>query len=393
MQKSRSFLYLIACFLLLLLSCQERSEKVITDNAGIGAQSDDSINTNSGVYKFRMCDFIDSSVSNQKFLSCMLPFDWDVKYYTKCVTGDNHSPVKFGITAEDTSETQRFELFPVYSFVTTSNSPVGRRDSINANKNNLMRVENISGTAMDAIKDFIIPYCRKDLGSDYHIIEEKPLDNQTLNSQDVNTPTETGMVRIEYTQQGKVFDEIIFATVQKNYISLNGYDSKCLWYINYACSFRTLKGQLNDELGVLQTIIGSIQYNSDWYYKYFHAIQSLTEESYTKEKVISLFVNSPVPHTSADLLPIETSEKEMAKAFDIYTEYDIKIDAYINSTGGVIRLPKGYKMAWKSSKDDYLLAENVEYNPAIKDKIDWVELKKNESLIGEQYLKGCQALN
>ncbi|MCY7360795.1 MAG: hypothetical protein LH629_01805 [Ignavibacteria bacterium] len=381
---------LIACICLIISSCKFSSPKVYVDNVEINPDSADlSLSyhqPNKSVFNTK--SLIDSTVSGNEFLSCLVPDNWDLNYYSNWNKTDKKNPFKYFLQLTDTNQIESFTRYPTSSFFTTSNSINNADHSRVINKFELMDVKKISSTAVEAIKDFIIPLYKESIVSGYIIVDQKTL-NTIVDRNVANNKKETGMVTIKYLLNEKEVEEIFFATIAKTIVTSDGYNSECNWQIENAVSFRTLAGQLEDELGVFQTIVYSIKDEPDWYYKYtmIKKMNNKNLQSNLSIPVLKSLFKTSTP--DADIInDAEEIKNNNKKPTSVYISYKPSFNPFIDKTGNLVIFPNGYETAWKNKENIYVLSDDMKYNPNPKDNLDWVELKKNVSIMETCVIKG-----
>lgn len=115
---------------------------------------------------------------------------------------------------------------------------------------------------LDLIENYILPEYRNIEG--LKITESKRLSvaasNHRRASEFKNTDSKSGVVKIEYTIDGKDFEEAIFGTI--TFIPVSKYQQFAYLSMCYGC--RAEKGNLKSTMGIFETILNSVKMNAKW---------------------------------------------------------------------------------------------------------------------------------
>jgi hypothetical protein len=123
-------------------------------------------------------------------------------------------------------------------------------------------VVNQKPSVLDLIENYILPEYRNIEG--LKIIESKRLSVAASNHKRAgefkNTDSKSGVVKIEYTENGKDFEEAIFGTI--TFIPVSKYQQFAYLSMCYGC--RAEKGNLKSTMGIFETILNSVKMNAKW---------------------------------------------------------------------------------------------------------------------------------
>ncbi|HMG15625.1 MAG TPA: hypothetical protein VK590_09270 [Saprospiraceae bacterium] len=96
------------------------------------------------------------------------------------------------------------------------------------------------------------------------IIEEKKLSLKESNHQRAgeykHTDSKSGVIKIEYKKDGKTFEEAIYGTI--TFLPVSQYQQYAYLSMCYGC--KAVKGELEDNMGIFETILNSVKLNPKW---------------------------------------------------------------------------------------------------------------------------------
>jgi hypothetical protein len=115
---------------------------------------------------------------------------------------------------------------------------------------------------LDLIENYILPEYRNIDG--LKIVESKKLSLAESNHQRAgqfkNTDSRSGVVKIEYTEDGKDFEETIFGTI--TFFRVSKFQQFVYLSMCYGC--KAEKGNLKSMMGIFETILNSVKMNPKW---------------------------------------------------------------------------------------------------------------------------------
>jgi hypothetical protein len=376
--------YLLFVFLIFLLnSCNQNPEQVFIDNQQIDSETSDTLSfTKAKQFRFQEYELTDSNGSNNNFMQVLIPSGWDFNYYSYWDFEDKENRFKYGFIASDTSKIQSFTLYPTLSYFSSSTGLVTDEQKNKRNKKYGINYTNeIAATAVDAIKKNLIPYFRPELENNYTVIDYKPLKSNSIISGKIGDSKEAGMLRIEYNQGENKIEEIFYASMSKSFNATDGYTSECNWQIHYAISYRNLKGNLDDYIGVNQTIINSIQYDKDWAVKYHYTKNQIGVNDLNQASIQRLFFNAPVPQTKEEIDVTDYLQLDLLRSLYNYCLDNVNIESYVKANGSVLLLPTGYSVCYTDDNSEYYISEKSSDYPSDTTNKKWIEVKKNSDVL------------
>jgi hypothetical protein len=241
--------------------------------------------------------------------------------------------------------------------------------------------------------DYIIPIYAPE-ASNHRVIYKKPLYNiHQIDEDGKDIEDETACIHIEYTEGEKSFDHILYASLEKRFIRIESYNSTCEWRIKNIVSIKSVKGLLDFNLSIFQTVINSAKTSPSWAYYYNY----LCHNNFRNTKSLSLthyqhlFKQAPPIADAHELTIYHTHQNILRKTFAAYTMYLNNIEFYIDKDGTNVALPKGYIAAWSSTGSELLVTEVPNFKPDMNSEIAWVQIRKNESQMLYHFLEGSIA--
>lgn len=342
---------------------------------------------------FKRVSVYDSVLLNQEFISLLMPSDFDLQIKKVWKTSDFTDPFKYFIQLSDTDKTTTFTFFPSLTFITNTSSKPLDVVTINPYTDTLFETSNLPKNALDALSDYVLPIYVK-TASNYRIKLKKPLYNiHQLNENGKDVDDETACLHIEYSEGDNVYEQIVYAALEKRFIKIESYNSTCEWRIKNIVSIKTAKGFLNYNLSMFQAIISSTRMNPEWayYYNYLCSNNFRSKMLHTINDYKSLLRKIPPIAEAQELSVYHTQQNLLRKTFAAYCMYLNNIEYYFDKDGTNIALPKGYIAAWSSTDSRLLVTEVPNYKPNIDELNAWVQIRKNESQMIYNFLEGSSA--
>jgi hypothetical protein len=282
--------------------------------------------------------------------------------------------------------TEEFCIFPNQAFFWTDNSgtlqlfPAGSRYFGNEVKELLNPV--------DALRNVVIPRFRANVQG-LKIVKEEEISNVVLPSgmssqSPLQTSTKAGKIRIEYTENGKVYEDEIYCIVEATYYPLQSMFStytNIMWGVNYIGSFRAEKGKLDGNAEIFQTISNSVTLNIKWFNTYIQVIEYLIKMQIQQINSIGQ-LGSIIAQTGSEIrqenLELYYQREAMNDRVSTqFSEYVRGVDSYYDPLEEkTVELPTGYDNVWVNNLGEYVLSDNPNYNPNIGGNQNFQRLEK-----------------
>ena len=148
---------------------------------------------------------------------------------------------------------------------------------------------------------------------------------------------------------------------------------------DFLFSFKAEKGELDSQYKIFQTMMYSFRLNPDWFNKYVQLIEKLKDQQI---EIIQSYgqINQIISQTSDEISDMvwdsynsrNAASDRMAEDF---SNYILGTETYYNPIGDTtVKLPSGYSDAWANALGDYILSDNVNYDPNISSGQTWERL-------------------
>jgi hypothetical protein len=389
----------ILLFLLLILllatliftSCSNKDQNIIPSSPESSVASSNTPKTTSSVSpskpdsnatsstglvtKLKTISFVDEQGIGTEAFKMLIPVEWNYEGGIQWVLDNPGMPAVSQIRVWNPNGTEQFQVFPNQAFFWTDNEgtlqlfPVGSKYFGNEVRPPL--------NPLQALGQVVIPAFRAGV-QDLKIVKEEEITNlvlpEEMSSQSpLQTSTKAGKVRIEYSENGRVYEDEIYCTVEATYYPLQstfGSYTNIMWGVNYIGSFRAEKGELDANARIFQAVSDSVTLNLNWFNKYVQVIESLIRMQIQQIQNIGQ-LGSIIAQTGEEIrqenLDLYNHREAMNdRVSQQFTEYVRGVDTYYNPLEGKnVELPTGYDNAWVNNLGEYILAENPSYNPNI----------------------------
>ena len=329
-------------------------------------------------------------VTGLKVLSCLVPDTWQTQTQTWWTHADYLEPFKQSLLIVNPIDSaERIQLYPTLSYFTSTNQSGIGPDSSIADPTILIRTPQLCNTAVDAIRDYLIPAFRPGI-RDVRFKELVPLSSIDLMDENGKPfGKETGMVRVAYLLHDQMVEEAFFATLSKRFVTVDRYNTHCRWHIEAAVSCRSHEGFLDEQLRNLQTTLGTMRYDIDWTLKLnavLNDIQPHADGLTADVLQASIRTSATDPREAKGVY--QSFQRRLSRTARAYIKYQPMLATYAEQSGALVELPDGFTVAWKNSSDRYVLSDSITYRPPADD-VSWYEIKLNQSRQGDYTVHGA----
>ncbi len=172
--------------------------------------------------------------------------------------------------------------------------------------------------------------------------------------------------RVEYQEGGRAFEEDIYLVLVYSRVPLT--PQYVWWGPDRAFGFRAERGQLDRQAPLLEAMLASLRVNRLWFAKVIQVRQMWIQNQLQAIRNAAE-LSRYIARTSDEISDMQqrawenktASEDRVAQA---YTEYVRGVETYHDSYAGRdVQLPTGYAQVWASRDGEYLLANDVGFNP------------------------------
>ncbi|MBV9084696.1 MAG: hypothetical protein JOZ62_18625 [Acidobacteriaceae bacterium] len=189
-----------------------------------------------------------------------------------------------------------------------------------------------------------------------------------------------GKLRLEYFERGVPVEQDVYCLTVAFDSQVNGTIST-FWGIDEIRYSKAPKGKLDEQYKLMETIGCSTKLNLRWFARYQQLTQILMQnEMNASNRAVELsrYLARTNDHiTSTIRQAYENHEAAMDRINERFDTYIRGVEDYRNpSSDSVVQLPSGYTEAWTNSNGEYLLSNDVNFNPNLKSNQGWQRLPK-----------------
>jgi len=222
------------------------------------------------VLKFTRHKLIDKQGTGYVAATYLVPEGWKVQDKIEWNINSVAQPATITLLIYDEETNSSMQGFPNKVFLVNTDKEMN--EEYPAGSNYLgAEVINQKPGVLDLIKNYILPEFENNEG--FKIIESKNLSLAKSNHKRAvefkNTDSKSGRVKIEYTENGKVFEESIYATI--TFVPVSKYQQYAYLSMCYGC--KAIKGDLENTMDIFETILNSVKLNPKWAVTYNQVMQ------------------------------------------------------------------------------------------------------------------------
>ena len=330
--------------------------------------------------KLKMFVYTDTQGTGLEMFRLLLPVGWQFQGGCNWLLDNPGMPATVAFRVQNPRGAEGFEIFPSQNFVWNNNpmaralQPIGSRH-FGAEVRPVMSIQ-------EAMHNFVLPRYRAGV-QNLRILNQEPLpDLPHLARSEALTSggsAEGGKIRIQFSWQGHIFDEEIYAMVEVFRIPVSTMFSQSelvYWYLNFIFSFRAAAGRLDDSAKLFYVMISSFRMNPHWVAALKSIIQSLIQMQIQRIHHIGQ-IGQIYAQTGREIR--EQNLRDWYTRQELYdrlaTERSRQIrgvDAFIDPhKQEVVELPSGYGNAWANNLGEYILTEDPNFNPNQYSNLHW----------------------
>ena len=334
--------------------------------------------------------YIDRNGMGIEAFSMLIPTGWRFEGGIRWVLDNPGMPAYAAFQVSDPGRTQEFEVFPNQPFFWTTNQtllstfPVGSRYFGSEVRPIVSPVE--------ALRQIVIPRFRQNVTKP-KIVNAQPLPElaQALGAGGVSQPgvsigAEAAKMRIEYEVRGTAMEEEIYCVVETLTFPIQtmfGMVYNTNWYVDYIFSFKSEKGKFEDACKGLQTIASSFELNLKWFNKYCQVVEYLIKRQIHHIQSIGqlsrIIAQMSDEIRNENLQSYQHRQAVNDKIVDNFCRYIRGVEQYYDPIKEQpVELPSGYKNAWTNSLGEYILTEDLSFNPNIGSNINWQKIERKK---------------
>lgn len=339
--------------------------------------------------RFKSFSYIDREGMGIEAFRMLIPVEWKFTGGINWMLDNPGMPATahFRVSAPDGSG--EFEVFPNQPFFWTNNQmlltmfPIGARYFGN-------EVYPPVGP-LQALEEIVIPRFRGNR-QDLRIVSRENLPGLAsdlgagVNQLGVESYAEGGKIRVLYTERGVPIEEDIYAVVESISFpiqTIHGLAVNTNWYVDYIFSFKAPKGELDSQSKIFQTIARSFKLNPRWFSKYNQLVEYLIQAQIRQIRNIGelsrIIASTSDEISSISMQAYNNRQKVNDRIADNFSRYIRGVDSYYNPIEDkTVELPAGYDNAWTNSLGEYILSDEIGYNPNIESNLNWKKIQIRE---------------
>lgn len=337
--------------------------------------------------RLRKHSVIDKTGIGTEAYSFLVPSDWTVDAEVFWTYDNPGMPANSYVRAWNPEGTLLFEVSPILPFFWTTSqfslslSPPGSRYGGHTVAQPM--------NALQGLQHIAMPTYRQGF-QNLQVAEAKPMPGlvESLIKNQQSYPGMTyhadgAMLKLRYTRDGYPFEEEFYGIVEQSSASIpdvyEGQITSTFWYMSYMFSFAALEGNLDEHRELFETIIHSFRANMHWYGKYTQVVQMLLDQNmqaiYQAGQISQI-----ISQTSKEINQIITDGYWNRQAVNdrIAENFSQSIRGTANyfDAGDVVELPDHYENVWSNGVGEYILSNDLFYNPNQKETGTWEIIPK-----------------
>ena len=128
-------------------------------------------------------------------------------------------------------------------------------------------------------------------------------------------------------------------------------------------------------------MIGSIKISIQWFNKYSQLVETIVKMKLQEIRNIGE-ISRIISQTNDEISEIRRSQYENSQASSdrvskSFSEYMRGTEEYYNpAEGKSVELPSGYNQVWMNNLGEYVLSNELNYNPNVGSNLHWQEIQK-----------------
>lgn len=304
----------------------------------------------------------------------LVPAGWQTQGGCRWLMDNPGMPAVIAVQVANPQGAEAFEILPNMNFTWNNNPlsrmmfPVGSR-YFGAEVRPPMDVR-------QALAQLVLPRYRAGV-QNLQIIREEPVPElpQVARSEAAVSGgwAEGGKVRIHYTREGAQIEEEIFALVE---IFRNPMVDIVTWFVDFVFAFRAAAGRLDATADLFKGMVGSFRPNPHWYAAFKAIAVQLCQQQIQHIRHVGQ-IGQIYAQTGSEMR--EQNLNDWYARQSIYDRLATDRSRSIRGVDGffdphrqeTVELPAGYGHAWANNLGEYILTDQVDFNPNIGSNLHW----------------------
>jgi len=384
----KNYLFLPALSILLILPACNNSSQTGSQPETNEKKQKVSATKTADLARFKKFSYIDKQGTGSEAFSFLMPVGWIFNGGLIWLTDNPGMPATAAFTVSNPRGSEEFEVFPNQPFCWTSDQgrlrlfPVG-------SKYYGCEVRPIMN-ASQAMQQIVLPRFRSQV-SDLRVVREGAVP-ELARVAGANAQQQAGLItnydaakaRIEYTLNGTLMEEEIYAVVEAYSFPIQtwgGVVYNTNWTVDYIFSYKGEKGKLENASKIFETITYSFQVNKYWYNKYVQLVEYLIKAEIQHIHNVGDFSRrlSQISNEIREdnLRSWENRQAVNDRIAEDFSQYIRGVDEYYDPIEErAVELPSGYDNAWVNAGGEYVVSEDPDYNPNIGSNLNWERMQR-----------------
>jgi len=338
--------------------------------------------------RLRTVSCIDHQGVGGEAFRLLIPADWTFQGGVQWLMNNPGLPAVIAFRAQNPQGAEAFEAFPNLPFYWTNNPmltmtfPVG-----SLYYGNEVRPP---GPALQVLREIVIPRFRSQM-PDLQVVEQEHLPTLAAEMQASSpvAPTQLASadgarVRIRYQEGQGTVEEDVYGVVevsQQPGPMIMGGVQHIFWMADYLFSFRALAGHLDRLSDVFTGMVRSFQLNPGWYSRHSQVSQTMIQNQIQQIHHVGQ-VSRMISQTSdqiSDMVMDSYNERQrtLDRLSDQFSQAIRGVDEYHDPLGGQnVELPGGYRQAWANGLGEYIVTDDVGFNPNVGSTMNWEPMER-----------------
>ncbi len=332
--------------------------------------------------------YTDYEVTGLVMFQMLVPVGWQMQGGCRWNLDNPSMPATLHIQFFNPGGVEAFEIMPSMNFIWYSNlmvrmwTPEGSR-YFGAEVRPPIGVQ-------QALREYVLPRYRGSAPGLKILKEEQLPDLPVLVRSMALTQgcaVEGASIRIRYHfPEGPAVDEEIVGTVEAASAGspgMFGVGEVTSWNINYLYGLRTQVDRLDYFRDLFSVMIRSFQPNPQWYVAYNSLTQSLAQQQIQQIQNLGQ-ISQIISRTSNEMQDqLMQSYQERQDVHDRlgtqWSRVNRGVDGYVDQvSSNLVELPGGYSQAWSNGLGEYIVSDDLNFDPNIGSNQNWNLMQRDE---------------
>lgn len=366
-----------------VLSCKQSGQPLPKDESSMKTATQEA----RPPLKFKTIRYEDKQGIGIEAFTMLIPSDWSFEGGILWVLDNPGMPAVASFRIRNETGSDELEVFPNQSFFWTTNQMTLQLCPVGTKYFGAEVRQPVGPIA--ALKNIVVRRFRKGC-RDLHIVSEKHLPDLARSlgagqsQPGVSSSADGASVRIEYTTGNVIKEEELYAVVESFSFpiqSMFGTQTNTMWTVDYIFSFKSDKGKLDEQKRLFQTVVSSFRLNPQWFSKYNQVVEYLIQQQIRQIHSIGELsrIISRTHNEISDMMMETYNNRQQVydRLSENFSQYIRGVDEYYDPVEQRrVELPSGYNEGWVNGLGEYILSDNLNYNPNVGSNQSWHRMDK-----------------